>query len=141
MHGDEETRDRGQAMKFKRKQYVDTKRNTRTSDVQPDDIALLRQEKRNKLSTTFGTQLYKVRDKKGNQVIISDGKNSERVVHRNTTDVKHYNSSDEQPRIIKAELEEDANPRSGDALSHPSHSEVERRYPQRIRKLPARLNL
>ena len=73
MHGDEETRDRDQAMKFKSKRYVDTKRNARTSDAQPDDIALLRQEKRNKLSTTFGTQLYKVRDKKGNQVIISDG--------------------------------------------------------------------
>ena len=56
VHGDEETRDRDQAMKFKSKQYADTKRNARTSDVQPDDIVLLRQEKRNKLSTTFGTQ-------------------------------------------------------------------------------------
>ena len=72
MHGDEETRDRDQAMKFKSKQYADTKWNVRTSDVQPDDIVLLRQEKRYKLSTTIGTQLYKVRDKKGNQVIISD---------------------------------------------------------------------
>ena len=59
VHDDEETRDRDEAMKSKSKQYADTKRNARTSDVQPDDIELLRQEKRNKLSTTFGTQLYK----------------------------------------------------------------------------------
>ena len=78
--------------------------------MQPDDIVLLIQEKRNKLSTTFGTQLYKVREKKGNQVIISDCENLERVFYRNTTDVKRYHSSDEQPRIIKAELEEDPTP-------------------------------
>ena len=74
------------------------------------------------------------------------------MFHRNTTDVKRYHSSDEQPRIIKAELEEDptpavtgntcdADPKSGDALSHPSHSEVERRYPQKIHRPPHRLNL
>ena len=66
--------------------------------------------------------------------------------------MKRYHCIDEQPRIIKAELEEDptpavtgntcdADPKSGDALSHSSHSEVERRYPQRIRKPPDRLNL
>ena len=66
--------------------------------------------------------------------------------------MKCYHSRDEQPRIIKAELEEDPTPavtgntcdadhKSGDALSHSSHSEVERRYPQRIRKPPDRLNL
>ena len=74
------------------------------------------------------------------------------MFYRNTTDVKRYHSSDEQPRIIKAEIEEDptpavtgntcdADPKRGDALSHSSHSEVERRYPQRIRKPPDRLNL
>ena len=83
VHGNEETRDRDQAMKFKSKPYADTKRNARTSDVQPDDIVLF--EKRNKLSTTFGTELYKVRDKKGNQVIILDCENPERVFYRNTT--------------------------------------------------------
>ncbi|XP_015778608.1 PREDICTED: uncharacterized protein K02A2.6-like [Acropora digitifera] len=132
VHGDEETRDRNQAMNFKSKQYADTRRHARISDLQPDDNVLLRQEKRNKMSTTFGTQLYKVRDIKGNQVIISDCENPERVFYRNTTDVKRYYSSDEQPRIIKVELKEDptpavngntcdADPKSGDALSHPSH--------------------
>ena len=122
-------------MKFKSKQYADTRRNARTSDLQPDDNVLLRQEKRNKMSTTFGTQLYKERDLEGNQVIISDCEDPERVFYRNTTDVKRYYSSDEQPRIIKVELEEnptpavngntcDADPKSGDALSHPSQSEV-----------------
>ena len=67
-------------------------------------------------------------------------------------DVKRYHCSDEQPRIIKAELKEDptpavtgntcdADPKSGDALSHSSHSEVERRYPQKIHKPLDRLNL
>ena len=100
VHDDEETRERNKAMKFKSKQYADTRRNARTSDLQPDDNVLLRQEKRNKMSTTFGTQLYKVRDIKGHQVIISDCENPERVFYINTTDVKRYYSSDEQPRII-----------------------------------------
>ena len=78
--------------------------------MQPDGIVLLKQGKRNKLSTTFGTRLYKVRDKKGNQVIIPDCENPGRVFYRNTTDVKRHHSSDEQPRIIKAELEEDPTP-------------------------------
>ena len=131
MHDDEETRDRDQAMKFKSKQYADTKRNARTSDVQPDDIVLLRQEKRNSCRLHLGFSCIKVRDRKGNQVIILDCENPERVFYKNPTDVKRCEKfSDEQPRIIKAELEEDptpavtrntcdADPKSGDALSHP----------------------
>ena len=95
-------RERDQAMKLKSKQYADAKRNAKTSDVKPNDMVLLRQEKKNKLSATFATQLCKVQDKKGNQVIISDRKNPERVFHRNTTEVKRYHSSDVQTSSIKA---------------------------------------
>ena len=153
VHGDKETRDRDQAMKFTSKQYSDAKRNPRTSDVKADDSVLLKRVKKNKLSAClFATQLCKVQDKKGNQVIISDRKNPERVFHRNTTEVKRYDSSDEQTSNMKAQLKQDytpavaeknmsdVDPKSGDALSHLSHSEVESRYPQRICKPPDGLN-
>ena len=64
VHGDEERRDRDQAMKFKSKQYADTKRNARTSDVQPDDIVLLRQEKRTSCLLHLGLSFTRYETKK-----------------------------------------------------------------------------
>ncbi|KAK3698601.1 hypothetical protein QZH41_014579, partial [Actinostola sp. cb2023] len=72
VHGDEETRDRDQLMKFKSKQYADVKRNAKTSEVKPGDIVLLKQERQNKLSTTFESRKYRVEERKGNQVIVAD---------------------------------------------------------------------
>ena len=56
-HGDEETRDRDQLMKFKSKQYADASRNAKMSEVKQGDLVLMKQDKKNKLSTTFEPQL------------------------------------------------------------------------------------
>lgn len=83
-HSDEETRDRDQLKKFKGKQYADASRSANMSEVKEGDLVLMKQDKKNKLSTTFEPQLYKVKEKKGNQVVVSDSDNPARVLHRNT---------------------------------------------------------
>ena len=65
VHGDEETRDRDQLMKFKSKRYADARRNAKSSEVKPGDSVLLKQDKQNKLSTTFESRMYRVKDRKG----------------------------------------------------------------------------
>ena len=42
-------------MKFKSKQYADASRNAKMSEVKQGDLVLLKQDKKNKLSPTFGT--------------------------------------------------------------------------------------
>ena len=80
-HSDEEPRDRDQLMKFKSKQYADASRNAKMSEVKQGDLVLMKQDKKNKLSTTFEPQLYKVKEKKGNQVVVSDSDNPAKVLH------------------------------------------------------------
>ena len=146
-HGDEETRDRDQLMKFKSKQYADASRNAKMSEVKQGDLVLLKQDKKNKLSTTFEPQLYKVKEKKGNQVVVSDSDNPAKVLHRNTTEVKQYHPTDDQLSDTKANQEKNTTPASVEmdtAVKSGSTDFQEgspRRYPQRIRKPPDRLNL
>lgn len=144
--GDEDVRDRDQQMKLKSKQYADSNRNARLSELRPGDLVLKKQEKKNKLSTTFEPQLYKVEDKKGNQVIISNSDDPTRRLYRNITEVKQYHRDGqlEDPVPLAERNTDDINSKdtddqSSDALSDPP--EVERRYPERIRKAPDRLNL
>ena len=146
-HGDEETRDRDQLMKFKSKQYADASRNAKMSEVKQGDLVLMKQDKKNKLSTTFEPQLYKVKEKKGNQVVVSDSDNPAKVLHRNTTEVKQYHPTDDQLSDTKANQEKNTTPASVEmdtAVESGSTDFQEgspRRYPQRIRKPPDRLNL
>lgn len=146
--GDEETRDRDQLMKFKSKQYADAARNAKMSEVEQGDLVLMKQDKKNKLTTTFEPHLYKVKNKKGNQVVVSDSDNPARVLYRNTTQVKRYQSADEQPNNLSAKQEEDVTPTSiendtadNSGSTDTQTEDVSRRYPQRIRKAPDRLNL
>ena len=88
-------------MKFKSKQYADASRNAKKSEVKQGDLVLMKQDK-NKLSTTFEPQLYKVKEKKGNQVVVSDSDNPAKVLHRNTTEVKQYHPTDDQLSDTKA---------------------------------------
>ena len=146
-HGDEETRDRDQLMKFKSKQYADASRNAKMGEVKQGDLVLMKQDKKNKLSTTFEPQLYKVKEKKGNQVVVSDSDHPVRVLHRNTTEVKQYHPTDDQLSDTKANQEKNTTPTSVEidtAVKSGSTDFQEgspRRYPQRIRKPPDRLNL
>ena len=75
-------------MKQNRTDYADEKRRARESDLESFDLVLLKQRKKNKLSTTFGDVPYTVSKKHGNDVKISspEGVN----LRRNVSDVKKY---------------------------------------------------
>ena len=137
-------------MKFKSKQYADASRNATMSEVKQGDLVLMKQDKKNKLSTTFERQLYKVKEKKGNQVFVSDSDHPLRefwVLHRNTTEVKQYHPTDDQLSDTKANQEKNTTPASVEmdtaveSFSTDFQEGSPRRYPQRIRKQPDRLNL
>ena len=75
---------------------------------------------------------FKVKDKKGNQVVVTDDNHP----IRNTAEVKQYHSTDEQPNNTKAKQEEDVTPTlvkkniAGDSGSYDFQREgVSRRYP------------
>ena len=40
-----------------------------------NNLVLMKHDKKNELSTTYEPQLYKVKDKKGNQVVVSNTNN------------------------------------------------------------------
>ncbi|XP_022810044.1 uncharacterized protein K02A2.6-like [Stylophora pistillata] len=145
-NGDEEIRDRDQLMRFKSKQYAPASRNAKISEVKQGDLVLTKQDKKTKLSTTFEPQLYKVKEKKANQVVVSDSDNPARVLHRNTTEVKQYHPANDQLSDTKANQEENTTSASVemdasvDSGSNDFQGGPLRRYPQRIRQPPDRLN-
>ena len=65
-----EMRDKDGEMKAKAKRYVDKKRNAQESDLAPGDQVLVRQERKNKLSTPFAPEPYDVVTKTGNSVVV-----------------------------------------------------------------------
>lgn len=67
-----------------------------------NNLVLMKHDKKNELSTTYEPQLYKVKDKKGNQVVVSNNNNPARVLRRNTAEVKQYHSTYKQPNNTKA---------------------------------------
>lgn len=141
-HSDEETRDRDQLKKFKGKQYADASRSANMSEVKEGDLVLMKQDKKNKLSTTFEPQLYKVKEKKGNQVVVSDSDNPARVCTET-----QYHPTDDQLSDTKADREKNTTPTSVEmdtAVESGSTDFQEgspRCYLQRIHKSPDRLNL
>ena len=69
-----EVKDRDAERKEKGKIYADRKRNAVQSNIQAGDKVLLRQEKKNKLSTPFNSEPFIVVQKNGNSVLIqADG--------------------------------------------------------------------
>jgi len=65
-----EMRDRDGEMKAKAKQYVAKRRNAQEADLTPGDKVLVKQERRNKLSTPFAPEPYDVITKNRNSVVI-----------------------------------------------------------------------
>ena len=45
-------------MEFKSKRYADAARNAKMSEVKQGDLVLIKQDKKNKLSTTFEPQFF-----------------------------------------------------------------------------------
>ena len=54
--------------KQKMKEYFDLKRNTKPADLKVGDSVLVKQEKKNKLSTPFNPEPITIKNKKGNMI-------------------------------------------------------------------------
>ena len=121
-------------MKAKAKQYADKRRNAQGSDLTPSDKVLVRQERRNKLSTPFAPEPYDVITKNGNSVVIESSEGVQSM--RNTTHVKKYGEPSPSPDettpvpddIARTEPEPEQEKASRPIISRPS----------RVRKLPER---
>jgi hypoxanthine phosphoribosyltransferase len=50
------------------KEYFDLKRNTKPADLKVGDIVLMKQEKKNKLSTPFNPEPMTIKNKKGSMI-------------------------------------------------------------------------
>lgn len=62
--------ERDRIHKARAKQYADKTRRAKPCDIQEGDTVLLRQQKKNKLSTTYDPRPYIVRQKKGPSPIL-----------------------------------------------------------------------
>jgi len=86
--------ERDAEQKSKIKAYADSKLNTKPSNIKPGDTVLVRQTKKNKLSTPFNPEPLVVQEKKGSMVTASDGFKS---ITRNSSMFKII------PKDLKAE--------------------------------------
>ena len=129
-----EMRDRDGEMKVKVKRYADKKRNAQESDLAPGDQVLVRQERKNKLSTPFAPEPYDVVTKTGNRVVVESPDGVQLL--RNTTHVKRYEETSQNPEETSP-LPDVTDPVKPEAerviLSSPAMTR-----PARVRKLPER---
>ncbi|KAK3108849.1 hypothetical protein FSP39_017183 [Pinctada imbricata] len=88
---DTDVRDRDAEEKGKGKLYADKRRNATESTVKVGDDVLLKQQKRDKFTTTFESEPYKVVDKRGNNVTTESSTGVQ--YERNSSHVKPYLSS------------------------------------------------
>ncbi|KAL1268572.1 hypothetical protein QQF64_033935 [Cirrhinus molitorella] len=85
---DQEIRDRDAEQKGKSKLYADHRRGAKNSQLEVGDQVLLRQEKTDKLTTTFSPVPYTVVSRRGNSVIVENSGGTQ--YRRNTTFVKKF---------------------------------------------------
>ena len=90
-----ETRDRDAETKGKNKLYADERRNAKPSNIATGDKVLVRQDKVDKLTTTFGETPYEVINRNGNSLIVRAPNGAE--YSRNTTHVKKFETREERP--------------------------------------------
>ena len=129
-----EMRDRDSEMKAKAKQYADKKRNAQESDLTPGDKVLVRQERRNKLSTPFAPEPYDVITKNGKSVVIESSEGVQSM--RNATHVKKYEEPSPSPDETTLVPDDTAHTEPEPEQEKASSPIVSR--PSRVRKLPER---
>ena len=129
-----EMRDRDSEMKAKAKQYADKKRNVQESDLTPGDKVLVKQERRNKLSTPFAPEPYAVVTKTGNSVVIESPEGVQLM--RNTTHVKKFEESSQDPAETAPLLDVTDPVKPTAEREEPSDAVLTR--PTRVKKLPER---
>ena len=94
-HEASEVPDRDGEMNSKAKLYADKKRHAEYSDLVPGDRVLLKQEKQNKLSTTFAPEPYDVVSRNGSSIVIKSPEGVQ--LERNTAHVKKYEEPPPMP--------------------------------------------
>ena len=132
--------ERDAEQKSKIKAYAYSKLGTKPSDIKPGDTVLVRQPKKNKLSTPFNPEPLVVEEKKGSMVIASDGFKS---ITRNSSMFKII------PKNLKAEgdrreqedfpAEQAEVPTQDENSKPPGANNGGLRRSQRQRRPPARL--
>lgn len=93
---DLEVRDTDAERKGKSKLYTDNKNRAKYSDVSVGDQVLLKQDKKDKFTTTFDKTPHKVISKHGNNVVVQSPSGA--TYSRNTTFVKRYYTEDPAPQ-------------------------------------------
>ena len=129
-----EMRDRDGEMKAKAKWYADKKRNAQESDLAPGDQVLVKQERKNKLSTPFAPEPYDVVTKTGNSVVVESPEGVQLM--RNTTHVKKYEETSQNPEETTPLLDV-TDPMKPEAEQEKPSSPVMTR-PTRVRRMPER---
>eukprot|EP00795_Rhopilema_esculentum_P010266 gene10266-18960_t len=115
--------------KAKAKVYYDKRQHTKPSGIKEGDLVLVKQARKNKLTSKFDPKPYRVIDIRGTKVI------AERSDHRITRNIsffkKFYNSFESQ---IDSETDDD----DDDTVQTDTEPEADivRRYPRRPRMMP-----
>lgn len=89
--------------KEKNKKYYDGKRKLKVSDVKKGDWVLVKQKKRNKLSTNFSSVPLRVKAVEGSEIRLEK---SNKEIRRNVNDimiVPGYETSDESDTVVSSE--------------------------------------
>ena len=154
----QEIRDRDQVNKTKSKLYADSKRHANYSDVSLGDQVLLKQDKRDKLTSEFHHDPHTVVQKSGNSVVVEAPSGA--LYSRNTTHVKKFHTPDKMhefntrnaelsieqiqdktgPVDKPGEPERVRTPDVSTPLEQVRPPDVSTPRPQRIRAVPKKLN-
>jgi len=129
---DESVRDRDRLKKDQGKQYTDTHRHAKESEVTVGDEVLLRQRKHDKFSTQFEPEPYKVVEKTGSQVTIQSNEGVK--YKRNVSHTKPYIRRDDTQEHAEETQQTDTQD-----VSDPPSDIPEIRKSARFRKPPERL--
>lgn len=144
---DQEIRDRDAEQKARAKCYADMRRGARYSEIDVGDQVLVKQDKTNKLSTTYNPIPHTVISKTGNSTVVENPDGAQ--YSRNTSHIKKYIPEANIPSEEKGDAEtgsgdrNEASTSSTEAHQSPNadHTSIQERSatpqrPQRTRRMP-----
>ena len=121
--------------KEKVKQYVDARRHARNSTIKAGDTVLVKQKKKNKYTTMFRSQPYKVTKVRHSRVTAQRG---DHVITRNISHFKKYSGVNGDTTVSGHKSEDDVTltepqvKRNNDQNN--DQNRIEYRYPLRINR-------
>ena len=140
---DAEIRQKDQVRKQQMKSYADDRRNSKEHHLQVGDTVLVRQQKKNKLSSVYNPEPITVTDI--NHSMITATRNDNSTITRNASFFKKIGDNatqggieEEDDDIIPSKESEDP-PAVTREEEQTDTEKPEKRYPQRNRRLPSKL--